>query len=688
MGYDGSLVFNTKVDKKGFSSGVNSIGSDLGRLKSTLLGVGKTLGITFGVTELIRFSSTALETASDVHEVQNVVDTAFGNMSHKMEKFAETSVETYGISKLTAKEMGSTYMAMAKGIGVVEESASDMSIGLTGRLADIMSFYNKTADEVQTMGKAILSGESEPLKAIGVIMNQANLEAYRLSQGITKAYTSMSESEKVMLRYNYFMQQTSLAQGDFAKTSNGWANQTRILSEQWKEFAGIFGETLMKLFLPGVKVLNNLLSALINISQKINDIFSKIGNKIKKSLGIDTTEIENTSSGMYSISDSASDAADAISSIGDAVDEVSNKAQKDLMDIDEINRLNGNSSAEALLGVSLDTEEIVNYGTALGELCSEEYSVDVKTNAAETGSEVKSVISGVDRFLREKLGDGYIEWSDYWRDVYQLTKTQGLSSGVYKVCETIDDYFTLLCGDSWTNWSDFWKNVGSLIAQGDWEELTLDVCEEIDSNMSDLLGDSWDGWSEFWQDVGHLIAHGDWESALYKVCDKIDRTFVGFFGDAGEAWSQFWQDIGMGAEQFFGDLGELYEEKGGWTEFWEGYGSYLFEEFNDEHVGAPKGGATVTSSVVKRKRGIPRYGTGNVIPANFGEFTTILGDNKREPEIVSPYSTMVQAFKDALNDMGGGRSEIIKLVLDGKTLYEVMRKYGARNTKATNGGAI
>lgn len=232
-----------------------------------------TIAAAFSVTKLVQFGKEATNLASDVQEVQNVVDTAFGSMSYKMEAFADTCIETYGMSKLTAKEMGSTFMAMARGIGQASDIASDKAVELTGRLGDIMSFYNKEASEVNTIGKAIYSGEAEPLKQIGIIMTETNLKTYALSKGYKKLYTEMSAAEKLLVRQEYFLEQTEMAAGDFVKTQDSWANQTRILSERWKEFMTICGNALIEVLTPTVKVLNNLVSSMIDIGRALSDVF-------------------------------------------------------------------------------------------------------------------------------------------------------------------------------------------------------------------------------------------------------------------------------------------------------------------------------------------------------------------------------------------------------------------------------
>lgn len=285
---DGRVIIDTRLDPKGAVIGlkdmnktvhkqtesmkddissvqtkVDSVTSSIGNMGNVIKKVGILLASAFTISKLIQIGKQAIEIASDVQEVQNVVDTAFGDMAYKMEQFADVAIETYGISKLTAKQTGSTMMAMAKGLGLASDEASDMAINLTGLSADMASFYNISQDMASTALKSIFTGETETLKRFGIVMTEANLSAFALSQGINKSLKNMTQAEKVQLRYAYVMQQTSLAQGDFAKTSDSWANQTRILSERWKEFLSIAGNGLIQLLTPALKVINELMQQLI-----------------------------------------------------------------------------------------------------------------------------------------------------------------------------------------------------------------------------------------------------------------------------------------------------------------------------------------------------------------------------------------------------------------------------------------
>ena len=127
--------------------------------------------------------------------LQNVVDVAFGDMTYKMEQFAKTSIKTFGISQLTAKQTGSSYMAMAVGMGMARDSASDMAIELTSLSADLASFYNIQQEEARTALSAVFTGETETLKRYGILITEINLQEYARQQGITKSTNAMTQQD-------------------------------------------------------------------------------------------------------------------------------------------------------------------------------------------------------------------------------------------------------------------------------------------------------------------------------------------------------------------------------------------------------------------------------------------------------------------------------------------------------------
>lgn len=336
--YDGSILIETKVDSGGVQKGIGSINKQAKTMKTSFAGIGKAVATAFAVKVLVDFGKQAVSLSSDLQEVQNVVDVAFGDMADKVEEFAKTSVETMGISELTAKRTASTYMAMGKGMGLAAQDAFNMSLGLTQLSADMASFYNISQERADIALKAVYTGETEVLKQYGIVMTEVNLQQYALSQGITKSLDSMNQQEKTMLRYNYVLQQTQLAQGDFVRTSDSWANQTRILSEQWKQFMTIVGNGLVKVLTPLVIVLNKVVSGLISFANAIASVFG--GQKL---------DAQETSEAISSSVENQE-------KLKDKTKETNKEAKKMTASFDEIQKLQGQTAENVGVGGGFDVD--------------------------------------------------------------------------------------------------------------------------------------------------------------------------------------------------------------------------------------------------------------------------------------------------------------------------------------------
>lgn len=424
---DGCLNFDTNINSEGFEKGLKSLSDMVGDIKPKLKSLAMAVTAAFSVKKLVDFGRQSIETASDLAEVQNVVDTAFGESKQKMEDFAGTAVKTYGISKLTAKRTGSNFMAMAAGMGLANDSASDMAMALTGLSADMASFYNVGQDVASTALKSIFTGETETLKQFGIVMTDANLQAYALSKGITKSTADMSQAEKVQLRYNYVMSQTALAQGDFAKTSDSWANQTRILSEQWKEFGATIGTVLMNVLLPAVKAINSLLSQLIALAQGA-------ARSLSEAFGF---ELSNSADEAQSIVKSTSQVADNYSDIADNAQQTQEAQEGSLASFDQMNKLNDESKSDST-GVSGAGDIMQPSGT----------SVEVDTGKAD--KKLSDFFKSV-RTQFEKFAD-YLDknfkpiFADIWggleRESIELAQILGgVFSDIKSLSEPLKAYF-------------------------------------------------------------------------------------------------------------------------------------------------------------------------------------------------------------------------------------------------------
>ena len=222
--------------------------------------------------ELASFAKSGIETASNLEEVQNVVDTTFGAASGEIDKFAKDAAASFGLSELSAKEFSGTMGAMLSSMGLDDTKVLEMSTALTGLAGDMASFYNLDAEEAFAKLRSGISGETESLKELGVNMSVANLEAYALAQGIDTAFSSMTQAEQAALRYNYIMDATAAAQGDFAKTSGSYANQQRILQLNLENLGASIGQKLLPTLTDLTTAFNQLLSGEISFEDFVGQL--------------------------------------------------------------------------------------------------------------------------------------------------------------------------------------------------------------------------------------------------------------------------------------------------------------------------------------------------------------------------------------------------------------------------------
>ena len=153
---DGKVIISTALDNTGLKAGING-------LPNALKKIGGLVAAAFSIGALVKFGKQAIELGSDIAEVQNVVDTAFGDMAYKIEDFAKSSIQNFGMSQLSAKKTASTYMAMARGMGMEEKAASDMSISLTALTGDVASFYNISQELADVKLKSVFTGRVLPV---------------------------------------------------------------------------------------------------------------------------------------------------------------------------------------------------------------------------------------------------------------------------------------------------------------------------------------------------------------------------------------------------------------------------------------------------------------------------------------------------------------------------------------------
>lgn len=269
MASDGKVVFEIQGDPKGINSTLKDVTNNIqseskkwddaadkstGSITDMFKGMAKGIAGAIsaaGITKLLLdIGKASISAASDLAEVQNVVDVTFGESAKAIDAWAQGAGKQFGLTETAAKRYASTIGAMLKSQGVAQNEVLDMSESLAGLAADMASFYNLDFDTAFEKIRSGISGETMPLKQLGINMSVANLEAFALEKGIKKSYSAMSQGEQTLLRYQYLMKATVDAQGDFARTSDSMANATRRFQASIETIKTKGGALLLKVVEP------------------------------------------------------------------------------------------------------------------------------------------------------------------------------------------------------------------------------------------------------------------------------------------------------------------------------------------------------------------------------------------------------------------------------------------------------
>ncbi len=447
-----------------------------------------------------------------------MVDVVFTTMSDKVDEFAKNAAEAAGLSETMAKRYTGTFGAMAKAFNFAEDEAFDMSTSLTQLAGDVASFYNIKQDEAYTKLKSVFTGETETLKDLGVVMTQNALDAYAMANGYGMTTKQMTEQQKVALRYKFVLDQLSAASGDFQRTSDGWANQMRILRLNLDSLKANIGQGFINIFTPVIKVLNIVISRLATAAdyfRQFTELFSVKqtggGGGSPGSIAGDLAEIEEGYSG---IADATDEATRANKKYLSGLDEVSRFGESDIstssglalnisgnVDLDQVSQSaeDMNQSLPVLFdvianGIELFTNALSKlqpfgdwfwneFITPFNELLEEEFN-----SALSTADGFLEFVNGVLTGDWERAAKGMIQWAtsmtsgldNAFEDTKDLTLSPFVSYLKYSFEPEMEGTFTRLAGNV------LMTIIGMATdAEWKWESMTTTI-----DSLTDWMGDN------------------------------------------------------------------------------------------------------------------------------------------------------------------------------------------------------
>ena len=407
---DFELLLNSNPFNKGLKDTTNTIKSS--GIENSLKKIGKLAVAAFSVKAIVNFGKECIDLGSDLTEVQNVVDVTFGSLNTEVNRFAENAITQFGLGQTVTKKYVGTFGAMAKAFNFSNKEALAMSETLTGLTGDVASFYNLSSDEAYTKLKSVFTGETETLKDLGVVMTQNALDQYALANGYGKTTSKMSEQEKVALRYKFVLDKLNIANGDFARTSDSWANQTRVLGLRFNELKATLGQGFINIFTPIVKGINMVLSKL----QVLANAFKSFTEMIFGNAGGD-----DSTSNVSNLASDASKASDAVSGIGDSA----KKSAKDLKSL---------ASFDTAQILKKDDSDSSSSGSGSG-------GIDTSGLGDLTNSAMQQANAQMDNFIK-KSKELFSIFKEGFDDAFENTNFDGIIDSCERIKTALTEIFT------------------------------------------------------------------------------------------------------------------------------------------------------------------------------------------------------------------------------------------------------
>ena len=521
---------------------------------SIFSGMGKKIAGALSIAALTKFTKDCIEVGSNVTEVQNVVDTAFGDLSHQADLWASNAMTNFGLSELSAKKYMGVFGQMSNAMGITGQAALDMAEDVTGLTGDVASFYNLGTDEAYTKLKSIWTGETETLKDLGVVMTQTNLDQYALNNGFGKTTAKMTEQEKVMLRYQYVTSALSNATGDFVKTQDSWANQTRILTLRFEQLKASLGKGFIALFTPILRGLNTVLAGL----QKVADGFATFTQMLTGA------DISSSASSITGLGDIASDTADNVSGIGDAASSTAKQIEKSLAGFDQIEKLSEPTDSGSSGGG----------GTSSGGISVAPSTQEDTTNAASAISDfVNKAKKELNKLRKWSVSTFSPSMSKIWDGLTNNTDTatKNLTSAFNDIkalgppllnyfngpftnylVTWVDTNGSILNGlfDSFnTVFSDVWNKAAYPIL-ANFVSVGLPMLTDFASQTLSLNGTIFDTFKASWNSL--------WSEGVSPAIESISNVWIGLVNTMAGAWNEWGEPIFTGIKTAVKTTGDVF----------------------------------------------------------------------------------------------------------------------------------
>lgn len=221
---------------------IRTMRQDIKENTAALVGFGLALAGTGAA--ILAMGQKMVKLSSNAAETENLFAVSMGNMRKEAETWVNEFSAAMGINSTEVKNYSGVLKVMLESMGQTEQGALSMSQVLTKLAYDISSFRNISPEEAFVKLRAGIVGETEPLRQLGITVDETTTKNWALTNGLIKQGQEMTQAQKVTARYNVILEQTSKDQGDLERTIDSYANVTRRAEAVTAELAATLGTSL------------------------------------------------------------------------------------------------------------------------------------------------------------------------------------------------------------------------------------------------------------------------------------------------------------------------------------------------------------------------------------------------------------------------------------------------------------
>jgi hypothetical protein len=507
---------NTTINslKKSADKTQSGVMSAFGKLKTGI--------IALGIGKIIKDS---IQTGMDAVESDSLFDTSLGNMADDVRVWSNEIANALGLNAVAMRKNTGVIYNMTTSMGVATDNALKMSKGVSLLAEDMASFYNLNSTEAFNKIRAGLTGETEPLKALGILVDENTIKQVAYSEGIATTGSELTQQQKVLARYVAILKQTGNAQGDLARTINSPANQLRILKNQVSQLGLAFSNFLLP-----------IISAVLPYITAFTKVITVALTSLSKFLGL--------SSGSGATGGMANDIGDissGIGGIGSGLDDANKSAKKlkgTLAGFDEMNVIQDNSSDSGASGGAGGVG-----GAGLSGL---------DFNLGDYDAHLDGLSSKADE-IAEKMRNAFRTVGDIVKSIWNSEPIQAFVGFATTYGQFLFDYWSTLGLNLWTNLQMTWSN--------------------IEGNVSTMLTNMSTLWTTFWTDIqvgietwGQPIIDGVtgvfnsiWRDAIDPAVTQMSKIWADFSKILVDLWNEHGKPLIDNVGQFATNIIALFQ---------------------------------------------------------------------------------------------------------------------------------